>query len=128
MLFSCLRLSNLQHNRASYESRGGCLKISPAPLHTGCRQGAEEGSTEVACHGPIPQAQFLTGLGAAERLQALLEAAQSDEEAEQLISGFERLVGGDSSAGANEQVSRVLSPSIPVYQHCMAAPARLEAM
>jgi hypothetical protein len=58
----------------------------------------------VTCHGPIPQAQFLMGLGATERLQGLLEAAQSDAEAEQLISGYKRLVGGASSA--DEQVIR----------------------
>ena len=63
----------------------------------------------MACHGPIPQAQFLAGLGARERLQALLGAAQSDEEAEQLISGFERLVGGASTAGADEEVNRTLA-------------------
>ena len=65
----------------------------------------------MACHGPIPQAQFLTGLGATERLQGLLEAAQSDAEAEQLISGYKRLVGGASSAGADEQVNGTWSQS-----------------
>ena len=52
---------------------------------------ATEGGAQ--CHGPIPQAQFLEALGIRERLAALLENA-SEDEAAQLISGYERLVTG----------------------------------
>ena len=52
---------------------------------------ATKGGAE--CHGPIPQAQFLEALGIRERLAALLENA-SEDEAAQLISGYERLVTG----------------------------------
>lgn len=59
-----------------------------------CRQGVQE-ATEgaAACHGPISQAHFLEGLGVRERLSALLENASEDEAAD-LISGYERLVTG----------------------------------
>lgn len=73
-----------------------------------CRQGAEDSRADVACHGPIPQAQFLEGLGARERLHALLEGAASDEEGEALISGYSRLVGGpEPSAPPEEEVSHM---------------------
>ena len=68
-----------------------------------CRQGAEGGSADVACHGPIPQAQFLEGLGARERVHALLQSAASDEEREVLISGYSRLVGGPEPLNPPEQ-------------------------
>lgn len=55
---------------------------------------AAEGTT-AACHGPITQAHFLEALGIRERLQGLLQTA-SQEEGEQLISGYYRLVGSSS--------------------------------
>ena len=53
-----------------------------------------EGS-RASCHGPVTQAHFLESLGIGERLQALLETA-SQEDGEQLISGYYRLVGSSS--------------------------------
>lgn len=47
----------------------------------------------VACHGPILQTELLQGLGIIARLEALLEAAGSDEERQALISGAECIVG-----------------------------------
>lgn len=47
----------------------------------------------VACHGPILQTELLQGLGIVARLEALLEAAASDEERQALISGAECIVG-----------------------------------
>lgn len=59
-----------------------------------CRQGVQEATDgAAACHGPISQARFLEGLGVRERLSALLESASEDEAAD-LISGYERLVTG----------------------------------
>ena len=52
-----------------------------------------ESGVDVAVHGPIPQAQFLGGLGIEARLDALLERATTEEQTE-LITGFNRLVGG----------------------------------
>ena len=48
---------------------------------------------DVAVHGPIPQAHFLGGLGIEARLDALLEKATVEEQSS-LITGFNRLVGG----------------------------------
>ncbi len=65
---------------------------------------ATEGAA--CCHGPIPQAQFLEALGIRERLAALLENA-SEEEAGQLISGYERLV-----TGSEPDQARYLLPAV----------------
>lgn len=66
-----------------------------AHAHVVCRQGVEEAAEGAAvCHGPIPQAQFLEAMGIRERLAVLLGNASADE-AQQLISGYERLVSGD---------------------------------
>jgi hypothetical protein len=46
----------------------------------------------VACHGPMPQGAFLAGLGAVERLHALLAVAD-DAQADLLLSGARRLMG-----------------------------------
>ncbi|CAL5220482.1 g2508 [Coccomyxa viridis] len=53
-----------------------------------------EGSN-ASCHGPITQAHFLEALGIRERLEGLLQTA-SQEEGEQLISGYYRLVSSSS--------------------------------
>lgn len=57
------------------------------------RQGALQSGVDVAVHGPIPQAHFLGGLGIEARLDALLERATVEEQAS-LVTGFNRLVGG----------------------------------
>ncbi len=61
------------------------------------RQGALESGVDVAVHGPIPQAQFLGGLGIEARLDALLERATMEEQTS-LINGFNRLVGSQEEA------------------------------
>ena len=71
---------------------------------TSCRQGALESGVDVAVHGPIPQAHFLGGLGIEARLDALLEKATVEEQTS-LITGFNRLVGGqEHSLLANQAV------------------------
>ena len=60
-----------------------------------------------ACHGPIPQAQFLLGLGMEARLHQLLESA-SEEQAEGLVAGF-RWAG----RGEGESISRVALSKAP---------------
>lgn len=52
----------------------------------------------VACHGPMPQAHFLAGLGAMARLEALLALADSAQ-ADALLSGARRLLGGQPPGG-----------------------------
>ena len=67
-----------------------------------------EGSS-ASCHGPITQAHFLEGLGIRERLEGLLQTA-SQEEGEQLISGYYRLVGSSSDdAESQQEASSLLS-------------------
>jgi hypothetical protein len=72
------------------------------------RQGVEEAAEGAVCHGPISQAQFLEGLGIRERLAALLENA-SEDEGQQLISGYERLVCGQGrySPDSDDEVNRL---------------------
>ena len=68
-----------------------------------------EAEGNAACHGPITQAHFLEALGIRERLQGLLQRA-SQEEGEQLISGYYRLVGSSSSdANTQAQVCMLLA-------------------
>ena len=52
----------------------------------------------VACHGPMPQAHFLAGLGAMARLEALLALADGAQ-ADALLSGARRLLGGQPAEG-----------------------------
>ena len=73
-----------------------------------CRSSALEAEGNAACHGPITQAHFLEALGIRERLQGLLQTA-SQEEGEQLISGYYRLVGS-SSSDANTQAQVCMLP------------------
>ena len=54
----------------------------------------------VACHGPMPQAHFLAGLGAMSRLEALLALADGAQ-ADALLSGARRLMGGRPPEGAS---------------------------
>ncbi len=67
-----------------------------------------EGSS-ASCHGPITQAHFLEALGIRERLEGLLQTA-SQEEGEQLISGYYRLVSSSSDdADSQREVNSLLS-------------------
>ena len=68
-----------------------------------------EAEGNAACHGPITQAHFLEALGIRERLQGLLQTA-SQQEGEQLISGYYRLVGS-SSSDANTQAQVCMLPA-----------------
>ncbi len=71
-----------------------------------------EGS-RASCHGPITQAHFLEALGIRERLEGLLLTA-SQEEGEQLISGYYRLVSSSGDdAEAQKKVSSLLSMLLP---------------
>ena len=58
----------------------------------------------VAVHGPIPQAQFLGGLGIEARLDALLAGA-SETEQTSLITGFNRLIGGQEQTSTSSDQS-----------------------
>ena len=89
-----------------------------------------EGS-KATCHGPITQAHFLEALGIRERLEGLLQTA-SQEEGEQLISGYHRLVSSSEDAECQREVSTLLLmlpcglASLPVlggqYHWCSAGP------
>lgn len=69
---------------------------------------AAEGS-KATCHGPITQTHFLEALGIRERLESLLQTA-SQEEGEQLISGYYRLVSSSSEdAESRTEVSTLVS-------------------
>ena len=55
----------------------------------------------IAC-GPVTQQQLLLSLGLVARLEKLVENASSEDQADELIKGCERLVGegaGDESNG-----------------------------
>lgn len=54
----------------------------------------QEGAPGAVCHGPITQQQLLQSLGIEVRLQALLEVAETEEQADTLIKGYQRLVAG----------------------------------
>ena len=70
-----------------------------------------EGS-RASCHGPVTQAHFLESLGIRERLRALLETA-SQEDGEQLISGYYRLVGSSSDDVELQEVVSTFCYSAP---------------
>ena len=72
-----------------------------------------EAEGNAACHGPITQAHFLEALGIRERLQGLLQTA-SQEEGEQLISGYYRLVGSSSSDANTQAQVRMLSAGFDI--------------
>ena len=66
----------------------------------------QEGAPGAVCHGPITQQQLLQSLGIEVRLQALLEVAETEEQADSLIKGYQRLVAGtrrQSQADASTQ-------------------------
>ena len=69
----------------------------------GLRQIIEEKpGTGVKCYGPVTQQQLLLSLGLVARLEKLVENASSEDQADELIKGCERLVGegaGDESKG-----------------------------
>ena len=78
----------------------------------------------VACHGPMPQAHFLAGLGAMARLEALLALADGPQ-ADALLSGARRLLGGqpaESEQGADGEQDEGMGYS---YQAMAIAPAGL---
>lgn len=54
-----------------------------------------EAPETVVASGPIGQGQFLRNMGIEHRLAALLENAESDEQAQELFSSYERLVEPD---------------------------------
>lgn len=56
----------------------------------------EQSGGGVTAHGPIPQAHFLAGLGIEARLDSLTSAASPSQQ-EALISGFNRLLGGNEA-------------------------------
>lgn len=71
----------------------GTADLSARVDFSALRAAAEHaGGGAVAAYGPITQASFLLGLGMGSRLQALLRKA-TPEQADDLISGFQRLVG-----------------------------------
>lgn len=84
------------HDKVQIDRMMLALNSDKKPLSC-CRQGALESGVDVAVHGPIPQAQFLGGLGIEARLDALLERATTEEQTE-LITGFNRLIGGQEQA------------------------------
>ena len=70
----------------------------------------QESAPEAMCHGPITQQQLLQSLGIEVRLQALLEVAETEEQADSLIKGYQRLVAGtrqQSQADAAKQQERL---------------------
>lgn len=81
----------------------------------------------VACHGPMPQAHFLAGLGAMARLEALLALADGAQ-ADALLSGARRLLGGrppDSEQGAAGEQDEQDEGMGYSYQAMAIAPAGL---
>lgn len=82
-----------------------CAMMGPLPRRHSVN--TAEGSN-ASCHGPITQAHFLEALGIRERLEGLLQTA-SQEEGEQLISGYYRLVSSSSDdADSQREVSSLL--------------------
>ncbi|CAL8464273.1 g3808 [Coccomyxa elongata] len=93
------------HGFVNMLSSPGTADLSAHIDFSALRQGVEEAADgAAACHGPISQARFLEGLGVRERLSALLENASEDEAAD-LISGYERLVTGSEPDQEDAQSS-----------------------
>ncbi|CAK0783585.1 hypothetical protein CVIRNUC_006784 [Coccomyxa viridis] len=90
-----------EHSFVHLLSQPGLADLSAHVDFSALRSSVLEAEGNAACHGPITQAHFLEALGIRERLQGLLQTA-SQEEGEQLISGYYRLVGS-SSSDANTQ-------------------------
>lgn len=83
----------------------GTADISARVDFSALRAAVEGAGCGVAAYGPITQASFLMGLGMGARLDALLRGA-TPEQAEDLVRGFERLIGvpgmpgdGDAQGG-----------------------------
>lgn len=53
----------------------------------------------VECFGPVTQQELLISLGIGTRLEALIDACKTQEEADRLIEGCTRLVSGDATPG-----------------------------
>jgi SAM-dependent MidA family methyltransferase len=77
---------------------------------TWCRQGVDQARVQVRAHGPIPQAHFLAGLGIEARLDSLTAVAIPSQQ-ESLISGFNRLIGGDEASNSTLPREIVSTPS-----------------
>ncbi|KAF5833036.1 putative S-adenosyl-L-methionine-dependent methyltransferase-domain-containing protein [Dunaliella salina] len=91
------------HKGVEVLDRPGSADLSTWVDFGALRQGAQESGSPVCVHGPVSQASFLTQLGIQARLEKLLQAA-TPAQAEQLIAGYKRLVGG--SAGVVDPGSR----------------------
>lgn len=63
--------------------------------------GAGGGGGGVKCYGPVTQQGLLVNLGIASRLDALVRGCTTEEDADRLISGCERLVSGDDGGGGD---------------------------
>jgi len=63
---------------------------------------AESSGAAVKVHGPISQSHLLHSLGIQARLQQLVDNSSTEEEAEGLIKGYWRLVGGKSSSSKKD--------------------------
>eukprot|EP00884_Botryococcus_braunii_P007845 jgi/Botrbrau1/17061/Bobra.0258s0004.1 len=87
------------HKRVPLLEQPGLADLSAHVDFDALRYGVQRKGLPVACHGPISQSELLQGLGIMARLEALLEAASSDQEALALISGCERIVGTGSGTG-----------------------------
>jgi NADH dehydrogenase [ubiquinone] 1 alpha subcomplex assembly factor 7 len=59
------------------------------------RFATQESPDAVVASGPIGQGQFLRNMGIEHRLAALLQSCESDEQAQELFSSYERLVEPD---------------------------------
>ena len=94
------------------------------------RHAVESSGAAVECHGPMPQAHFLAGLGAMARLEALLALAD-EQQAAALISSARRLMGGRPSTGGGAKVPGEGEPEVDAegmgysYQAMAISPAGL---
>lgn len=88
------------HRYTSLLEQPGMADLSAWVDFAALRLAAERSGAAAECHGPIPQAHFLLGLGIQARLEQLLDTADEQQGAA-LVAGFERLLAGSKGSSRN---------------------------
>jgi NADH dehydrogenase [ubiquinone] 1 alpha subcomplex assembly factor 7 len=83
-----------RHKFVGLLEQPGTADLSARVDFDALRHAVERSGAAAACHGPIPQAEFLGALGIRARAEQLVEAAEDAAAAAAVVQGYRRLVSG----------------------------------
>eukprot|EP00898_Chlorokybus_atmophyticus_P002297 jgi/Chlat1/3068/Chrsp21S00239 len=84
-----------QHKFVYALDRPGTADLSAHVDFAALRQAVASTNVNAVAHGPVSQSHLLLSLGIQARCQALIDACESDEQAEALFEGYRRLTGSE---------------------------------